>query len=92
MSMRNSDPEDGVHFRSDRVISENGRFFFLTREGSLEGPYASRQQADVAIALFIRHHLDPSLCESRRQLPTPPISRLKRHCLEFFPPERALIE
>lgn len=75
MCMRSNDDRDLLHFRSDRVVQENGRFYFSTREGTLEGPFHSRDQAEIAAALYIRHHLDPSKRESLSHDPDPPIYR-----------------
>lgn len=83
MVMRSTDRRNGTHFRSDRISSENGQFFFATREGTLEGPYRSRQQAEVAAALYIRDQLDPSFSASRQLSPDGHISRLTRHRLDL---------
>lgn len=42
------------HFRSDRVSVSNGKFFFSTREGTLEGPFDSRGEAERELAVYIR--------------------------------------
>lgn len=60
MSKRQTDDEDKVHFRSDRISCENGLFYFATREGTQEVPFHTHQQAEVAAALYIRFHLDPT--------------------------------
>jgi hypothetical protein len=71
MTMRNDDEKDSLHFRSDRIVQENGAFYFATREGTVEGPFRSREQAEVAAAVYIRHHLDPSKRESMQHDPDP---------------------
>ena len=45
------DPAPGVHYRSGRVSTINGQFFFSTREGTLEGPYLTRLEAEQDIAV-----------------------------------------
>lgn len=60
MTMRSTDPQSKLHFRSDRISCENGQFFFSTREGALNGPYNTRHQAEVAASQFIRDQLDPT--------------------------------
>jgi len=75
MCMRNSDKEDRLHFRSERIACQNGFFYFTTREGSVEGPYRSHDQAEVAAALYIRHHLDPTKIESLKHEPDAHIYR-----------------
>lgn len=42
------------YFRSDRVSMSNGKYFFTTREGTLEGPFDSRAEAERELVLFIR--------------------------------------
>lgn len=69
MTMRGNDTEDRVHFRCDRITCENGLFFFTTREGTLEGPYGTRNQAEVAASLFIRDQLDPTRLASKLSPP-----------------------
>lgn len=69
MTMRRDDIEDKLHFRSDRVACENGLFFFATREGGMEGPYKSRNQAEVAAAVYVRDHLDPTRTASMHNAP-----------------------
>ncbi len=42
-----------IYFRSDRISTINGRFYFATREGTLEGPYRTREEALWAIDAYI---------------------------------------
>ncbi|BAU75988.1 Hypothetical protein ppKF707_1293 [Metapseudomonas furukawaii] len=44
----------GTHYRSERVSAVNGQYFFSTREGTLEGPFFTRVDAEREIALYIR--------------------------------------
>ena len=39
LGKRSTDPTSATRFRSDRISSVNGQYFFSTREGTLEGPY-----------------------------------------------------
>lgn len=75
MCMRSSDSEDKLHFRSDRVTCLNGLFYLNTREGELEGPYRTREHAEVAAALYVRYHLDPTRVESSHHEPDQHIYR-----------------
>ncbi len=50
---RNVDPSPGTHYRSDRVSAVNGQYFFATREGTLEGPYFTRIDAEREIDSYI---------------------------------------
>ena len=51
---RNIDPAPRSHYRSERVSAINGQYFISTREGTLEGPYFTRVDAERSIALYIR--------------------------------------
>lgn len=46
------------HFRSDRIVVMNGRYFFMTRENTQEGPFDSRIEAERELNLYIRHISD----------------------------------
>lgn len=45
LGKRSTDPTPATRFRSDRISSVNGQYFFSTREGTLEGPYFTRFDA-----------------------------------------------
>jgi hypothetical protein len=51
---RTVDPAPSTHYRSERVSAVNGQYFFATREGTLEGPYFTRVDAEREIAFYIR--------------------------------------
>lgn len=48
--------EDGSrrYFRSSRISVSNGKFYFTTREGTLEGPFSTREEAERELMMFIR--------------------------------------
>ncbi|CAE6911348.1 MULTISPECIES: DUF6316 family protein [Pseudomonas] len=50
---RNCDPLHGTHYRSERISSVNGQYFFATREGTLEGPFFTRVDALREIDSYI---------------------------------------
>lgn len=50
---RSLDPQPATHYRSSRLSSVNGQYFFATREGTLEGPFASRHDAELNVARYI---------------------------------------
>lgn len=50
---RTIDPSPRTHYRSERVTTVNGQYFFSTREGTLEGPYFTRIDAERDIAFYI---------------------------------------
>lgn len=63
---RNIDPSPSTHYRSERVSAVNGQYFFSTREGTLEGPYFTRVDAEREIAFYIRRMRQASdIIESR---------------------------
>lgn len=63
---RHIDPQPGTHYRSERVSAVNGQYFFATREGTLEGPFFTRVDAEREIAFYIRRMQQASdIIESR---------------------------
>ncbi|MDO9322693.1 MAG: DUF6316 family protein [Pseudomonas sp.] len=63
---RRIDPSPGTHYRCERVSSVNGQYFFSTREGSLEGPYFTRVDAEREIYCYIRRMIQAKdIIESR---------------------------
>lgn len=60
MSMRRSDSSDRLHFRAERINIENGLYYFTTREGTQEGPFTKHDQAEVAVATYIRDRQHPT--------------------------------
>ncbi|MEW8352531.1 MAG: DUF6316 family protein [Candidatus Thiodiazotropha sp.] len=44
-------------FRTQRLFSENGQWYFDTREGSQLGPYHDIKEAKKALALFVAQRL-----------------------------------
>ena len=43
-----------VPFRSSRYFCANGTWYFMTREGSQEGPFIDKQEAEAELMMFIR--------------------------------------
>lgn len=63
---RTLDPTCSTHYRSERVSAVNGQYFFSTREGTLEGPYFNRPDAEREIAFYIRRMIQAhEIIESR---------------------------
>lgn len=54
LACRAIDPVPATHYRSKRVSSVNGQYFFSTREGTFEGPYFTPDDAEREIAFYIR--------------------------------------
>ncbi|MFV3334847.1 DUF6316 family protein [Pseudomonas sp. NY15437] len=53
LGQRAGDDQAGTHYRSDRISAVNGQYFFSTREGTLEGPYFTRFDAEREVAQYI---------------------------------------
>ncbi|PJI51145.1 MULTISPECIES: DUF6316 family protein [Pseudomonas] len=53
LGQRVNDSQAATHYRSDRISSVNGQYFFSTREGTLEGPYFTRFDAEREIVQYI---------------------------------------
>lgn len=51
---RAGDTNTRKFFRSNRISVSNGQFFFSTREGTLEGPFESRDDAERELMMYIR--------------------------------------
>ncbi|KZX56867.1 hypothetical protein A3709_03555 [Halioglobus sp. HI00S01] len=51
---RKSDQEEKSFFRSDRFFEHNGQWFFATREGTTEGPFGDRIQAQARLEAYIK--------------------------------------
>lgn len=47
-------PVSRTRFRTDRLVADGGKWFFLTREGSVEGPFDSREDAEEQLEVYIR--------------------------------------
>lgn len=54
---RTIDPGPDTHYRSERVSAVNGQYFFSTREGTLEGPYYTRVDAERGVSAYIQRML-----------------------------------
>ncbi|RJG09962.1 hypothetical protein D3879_18080 [Pseudomonas cavernicola] len=63
---RSKDPAAATHYRSERVSAVNGQYFFATREGTLEGPYFTRFDAQRESAIYVRRQIQGNdIIESR---------------------------
>ena len=82
MSLRHGDCNTSQYFRTDRICTGNGLFYFSTREGTLEGPYQTRAHAEVACAIYIRDHQDPTRIASARVAPDEHYYRYVNHSME----------
>ena len=53
MSQRKTDTGTRTNFRTDRFFCQDGLWYFNTREGTLEGPYATRKAAESYLKTYI---------------------------------------
>ena len=51
---RRSDKESRAWFRSSRFFKEEGKWFFYTREGTMEGPFSELQDAEKRLEEYIK--------------------------------------
>ncbi len=51
---REGDQGGRIPFRSGRMYYVNDEWYFTTREGEDRGPYPSRDEAEAALAQFVR--------------------------------------
>jgi len=56
MAKRRKDdgPDGRLYFRSERIMQEQGRWYFLTRERTREGPFETRMDAVRRLETYIR--------------------------------------
>ena len=64
---RSVEENDKTYFRSKRIYSANGYWYFDTREGKQFGPYINRSDAEIELAIFfaqIVRNLEPEESKS----------------------------
>ena len=52
MNLKRHGEESHTPFRNQRLYSENGQWYFDTREGKQFGPYKDKNEAGKALAIF----------------------------------------
>lgn len=53
--MRKDDNDKKTWFRSQRFFTEGSSWYFSTREGTIEGPYESRDEAEQELMMYLRN-------------------------------------
>jgi hypothetical protein len=66
---RHEDEDEKTYFRSDRIYSMNGQWYFGTREGDC-GPFVSREGALAALARFVNEVVELGPFQKSRELVT----------------------
>ena len=51
---RRTDREANTQFRVSRFMQNGGRWFFFTREGTLEGPFCFQHEAEERLEIYKR--------------------------------------
>jgi len=51
---KDDDPISRTRFRTDRMVQDGGRWFFLTRERTIEGPFDCRADAIDQLEVYIK--------------------------------------
>jgi hypothetical protein len=54
MDKRKTDREHRSRFRSSRFFKDDGKWFFSTREGTIEGPFWELKEAENKLADYIK--------------------------------------
>ena len=54
MTKRKDDQSTQSHFRTNRVYKEGDKWFFHTREGTIEGPFQDELKARAQIDTYIK--------------------------------------
>ena len=56
MASRRKDdgPVSRTQFRTERVVHDNNSWYFLTREGTVEGPFDSKRDAQEHLEVYVR--------------------------------------
>ena len=52
--VRKTDKELRAWFRSSRFFKQEGKWFFYTREGTMEGPFSELQDAEARLNEYIK--------------------------------------
>ena len=52
---RQHESAPATHYRSDRISTVCGQYFFATREGTLEGPFFTRFDAQQAANRYVNN-------------------------------------
>jgi len=54
MSRKTDSDDEAVHFQMDRLVQQNGEWYYITREGEERGPFESREDAEGDLIFYIR--------------------------------------
>lgn len=54
MAKRKDDPRTRPVYRTERFVEEGGKWFYYTREGTLEGPFDGKIEAEIQLHKYIK--------------------------------------
>ena len=54
INMRSGEVKPYTKFRSDRFFNESGQWYYLTREGTCEGPFQTHTEAELNLETYIK--------------------------------------
>ena len=63
---RRCDERIQTWYRSDRMIESHGKWYFYTREGTMEGPFTGRFEAAVELDNYIKRITGQASTPSRQ--------------------------
>jgi hypothetical protein len=55
VARKNDSDMDKILFQMDRLIQQNGEWFYMTREGDERGPFITKEDAEGDIVAYIMH-------------------------------------
>jgi hypothetical protein len=55
MTARKTDsPQNGSNFRTERMVKNDGQWYFYTREKSMEGPFETKLDAQERLDVYLQ--------------------------------------
>ena len=65
---RNETVKGHSQFRTDRMVENGNAWYFLTREGTVEGPFSCRADAEERLETYVRLALNDFLVPESGEL------------------------
>ena len=77
-SKRREDKRTRPVYRTERIVEDGGKWYFYTREGSVEGPFDGKLEAEIQVENYIKVINSGMLDEDEKfQLPSKAFVRWK---------------
>ena len=74
---RKTDGESRAWFRSSRFFKQEGKWFFYTREGTMEGPFSELHDAEHRLSEYIKI-MNSGFMPDDSELKVEPIAKKKK--------------